>query len=236
MARILLIDDDESTLALEQLYLYEEGHETLAATDALMALDYLSLYEFDLVIVDVNMPRLSGFQLVNNIKKNKDFKDVAIAFLTSCHDKDHVTKASELGADLYLVKPISRATYIERINYFMHKNTLKPCLKVEFHDTHPTNIIVHQQVQLVAMTDLGIEVLTHYDWHVGQQVEISNEVFHHAIDTNLWLQVAAVKLDQGELKKVYLTYQQHDQIRAKKIQKYISSRRPSAMMKYPKTR
>src|SRR4051812_39940159 len=118
MARILLIDDDPTVLDLEKLILSDEGHDVLIAEEGLIALDLLQLYEFDMIIVDVQMPRFDGFQFVKTLKSNPKHSHIPIAFLTSSQEKDNIVRAAKLGADFYLVKPIDRNKFLEKIATF----------------------------------------------------------------------------------------------------------------------
>ncbi|MGE3975363.1 MAG: response regulator [Bdellovibrionales bacterium] len=104
MARILVIDDDQTVLDLEKLILSQAGYEVLTEDNALRALDLLQLYDIDLIIVDVHMPRFDGFQFVNTVRNNSELQQTAIAFLTASQQPDAVMRAAQLGADFYLSK------------------------------------------------------------------------------------------------------------------------------------
>jgi len=104
MATILVVDDDESLRGLLGLHLSAAGYEVQLAEDAIAA-GYLVLRSPpDLIICDVNMPHLDGFDFVAALKADKSVPDIPVIFLTSMEEGDHRGKA--LGAVGYLTKPV----------------------------------------------------------------------------------------------------------------------------------
>ena len=107
MARILLIDDDENILKLYKTYLQNEGFEFLSAINAFDGLDILYNYTVDLVLIDVTMPKLNGFQLFERLRRSPRFKTLPVAIFSSRNDKRH-SKAIQLGANEYILKPFEK--------------------------------------------------------------------------------------------------------------------------------
>ena len=103
-ASILVIDDDESIRQLLQLHLSAAGYEVHVAEDAISA-GYLVLRSPpDLIITDVNMPHMDGFEFIAALKGDKSIPDIPVVFLTSVEDGDH--RGKELGAVGYVTKPV----------------------------------------------------------------------------------------------------------------------------------
>jgi CheY-like chemotaxis protein len=103
-ATILVVDDDENLRQLLGLHLSAAGYAVLLAEDAIAA-GYLVLRQPpDLIISDVNMPHMDGFEFVAALKSDKTLPDIPVIFLTSFEEGDH--RGKQLGAVGYLTKPI----------------------------------------------------------------------------------------------------------------------------------
>ena len=103
-ATILVVDDDEGLRQLLRLHLTSAGYEVLLAEDAIAA-GYLVLRQPpDLIISDVNMPHMDGFEFVAALKSDKTLPYIPVIFLTSLEEGDQ--RGKELGAVGYLTKPI----------------------------------------------------------------------------------------------------------------------------------
>jgi len=102
--RILLADDSITTRALEKSILEVHGYEVLAAVDGVEALAMLRLHGADLVISDVQMPRMDGFELLEQIKNDKRLRQTPVIILTSLERREEQEKGLALGADAYIVK------------------------------------------------------------------------------------------------------------------------------------
>ena len=103
-ATILVVDDDESMRDLLRLHLTAAGYEVQVAEDGIAA-GYLVLRSPpDLIISDVNMPHLDGFEFIEALKADKTLPEIPVIFLTSVEEGDHRGKA--LGAVGYITKPV----------------------------------------------------------------------------------------------------------------------------------
>lgn len=104
MATILVVDDDESLLQLLQLHLTAAGYDVQAASDAIAA-GYIVLRSApDLIICDVNMPHMDGFEFIEAMKADKSVPDIPVIFLTSFDEGDQ--RGRSVGAVGYLTKPV----------------------------------------------------------------------------------------------------------------------------------
>lgn len=103
-ATILVVDDDASLRQLLRLHLSSAGYEVLVAEDAIAA-GYLVLRQPpDLIIADVHMPHMDGFEFVAALKSDKTLPYIPVIFLTSLEEGDQ--RGKELGAVGYLTKPV----------------------------------------------------------------------------------------------------------------------------------
>jgi CheY-like chemotaxis protein len=103
-ARILVVDDDDSLRELLRMHLSAAGYEVSTAADGISA-GYLVLKSPpDLILSDVNMPHMDGFEFVAALKSDKTLPNIPVIFLTSLEEGDH--RGKELGAVGYLTKPV----------------------------------------------------------------------------------------------------------------------------------
>lgn len=106
---ILIVDDDQSIRELLSLHLSAAGYEVHVAADAISAGYMVLRSPPDLIISDVNMPHMDGFEFVAALKADKSVPDIPVIFLTSLEEGDH--RGKNLGAVGYLTKPV-RADYL----------------------------------------------------------------------------------------------------------------------------
>jgi CheY-like chemotaxis protein len=104
---ILVVDDDELVrVALNEL-LRPEGYEVHLASGGAEALEKLDQNGYDLLMLDIIMPEMDGFELCRKIRERGDYKDTPIVFLTAKSREEDREKGIEAGANLFLSKPIS---------------------------------------------------------------------------------------------------------------------------------
>ena len=103
-ASILIVDDDESIRELLRLHLSSAGYDVRVAEDAIAAGYMVLRRPPDLIISDVNMPHMDGFEFVAALKADKTLPAIPVIFLTSVEEGDHRGKA--LGAVGYVTKPV----------------------------------------------------------------------------------------------------------------------------------
>jgi CheY-like chemotaxis protein len=105
--RILVVDDDEMVLmALDEL-LKPEGYDVHTVSSGAEALQKLSENGYDLLMLDVIMPEMDGFELCKKIRGLDQYKDTPIVFLTAKSREEDKARGLEAGANLFLSKPIS---------------------------------------------------------------------------------------------------------------------------------
>ena len=112
-ARILVVDDDDSLRELLRMHLAAAGYEVSTAADGIAA-GYLVLRSPpDLILSDVNMPHMDGFEFVAALKSDKTLPEIPVIFLTSNEEGDH--RGKELGAVGYLTKPVRADRLLELV-------------------------------------------------------------------------------------------------------------------------
>jgi two-component system alkaline phosphatase synthesis response regulator PhoP len=121
MKKILLVDDEPDIVEFLKYNLEQNGYNVIVGHDGLQALKKLSGNP-DLIILDIMMPHLNGYEVYQKIRENKNFKDVPIIFLTAKSGDTDEIKGLELGASDFIQKPISPKKLIARIKLNLRKN------------------------------------------------------------------------------------------------------------------
>jgi len=103
-ARILIVDDDENIRELLRLHLSSAGYEVQVAADAIAAGYLILKAPPDLILTDVNMPHMDGFEFVAALRADSSLPNIPVIFLTSVEDGD--SRGKELGAVGYITKPV----------------------------------------------------------------------------------------------------------------------------------
>ena len=114
---ILAVDDSATVRKFISVALSMQGFEVVTACDGMDALEKLPDQQVDLVITDLNMPNMDGFELIKALRENPDYKDLPVIILTSLNDEESKGRSARVGANSYIVKPFS----LEKIQYEVSK-------------------------------------------------------------------------------------------------------------------
>src|SRR3954468_9313167 len=104
MAKLMLVEDDNNLREIYEARLQAEGYDTATASDGEQALVVAKAEKPDLIISDVMMPKISGFEMLDILRNTDGLKDVKVIMLTALGQSDDQKRADRLGADRYLVK------------------------------------------------------------------------------------------------------------------------------------
>jgi two-component system, chemotaxis family, chemotaxis protein CheY len=118
--RILTIDDSKTIRDMLMLTLADAGFEVLQAVDGQDGLDVLSKQPVDVVITDINMPRMDGYEVIRQMRRNSAHKTIPILVLTTESESDKKNLAREAGATGWMVKPFDPDRLIATINKVAH--------------------------------------------------------------------------------------------------------------------
>lgn len=122
IANILVVDDNPKYLR-DVLPMY--GYEVVIATDGLQALKALNSEQqqrFDLVILDVMMPNMDGWETLKTIRKNKEFEDMPVIMLTALDSEQKEVSGLKFGADDYIAKPFALPNLLARIEALLRRS------------------------------------------------------------------------------------------------------------------
>lgn len=115
-ATILIVDDNAQNLELLEAYLEElPSARVLTATSGQDALAKVASDKPDLMLLDIMMPKMSGFEVCKKIKADPATKDIPVILVTALHEMGDQERGVEMGADDFLTKPVNRVDLIARI-------------------------------------------------------------------------------------------------------------------------
>ena len=123
--RILVVDDNQSNRELLERQLTREGHRVVAAEDGRGALEMLEAGEFDLVLLDLIMPGLNGFEVLSRIKADARLREIPVIMVSAFDDADSMIRCIGAGAEDYLAKPINSVLLKARITTCLEKKRLR---------------------------------------------------------------------------------------------------------------
>ena len=124
-ASILLVDDNQQNLELMQAYLETLPCRIETARDGEEAAAAIDQDPPDMVLLDVMMPRMSGFELCQKLKGNPRTRDVVVIMVTALHEVGDFERAVECGTDDFLTKPVNKLELITRVKSLLRVRLLK---------------------------------------------------------------------------------------------------------------
>ncbi len=119
---ILFVDDSDTIRKFISFGLKIRGYKVILATDGQDALEKLAVNDVDVIITDLNMPNMDGFEFIKNLKSDDFFSKLPIIVLTTEGNKEEIEKAKKLGADKYLIKPFKIDVIIKEIEESLSVN------------------------------------------------------------------------------------------------------------------
>ncbi|MFT3740573.1 MAG: response regulator [Breznakibacter sp.] len=127
--RVLVVDDNETNLTIVSSMLRSTGYEIVLAQDGKTALQILDETNIDIVLLDVMMPEMDGYQVCERIKSNEKTKDISVIFLTALRDTGDLVRGFNVGGVDYVTKPFQREELIARLNNHVQLKVARDLLK-----------------------------------------------------------------------------------------------------------
>lgn len=118
MLKILLVDDESRMLDLLALYLTPKGFECIKKTSGMEAVHYLEKNQADLILLDVMMPEMDGWETCNKIR---EFSSIPIIMVTARDQKTDIVKGLNIGADDYVTKPLDENELVARMEAVLRR-------------------------------------------------------------------------------------------------------------------
>lgn len=123
-ARILVVDDTEANRDILVRRLQRQGHQTATAENGRVALAMLGQEAFDLMLLDIMMPGMNGFELLERIKADDTLKHLPVILISALNDSENMAKGIAMGADDYLPKPFNKDILNARVGASLAKKRL----------------------------------------------------------------------------------------------------------------
>ena len=114
-AKIMVVDDNQQNLELLQAYLEDMDCQTIPAYDGQQALNLINKQLPDLILLDIMMPKMSGFEVCRRIKGSPKTKNIPIIMVTALNEFGDIERAVEAGTDDFISKPINKLELLTRV-------------------------------------------------------------------------------------------------------------------------
>jgi two-component system, OmpR family, alkaline phosphatase synthesis response regulator PhoP len=122
---ILIVDDNPQNVELLLAFLESLPVKLLTASDGVEALEQVSKNAVDLILLDIMMPRMSGFQVCKKLKTGPATRDIQILMVTALNELADIEQASEVGTDDFISKPVNKFELITRVRSLLRVRHLK---------------------------------------------------------------------------------------------------------------
>lgn len=172
--KILVVDDDRVLADVVTFMLHKEGYEVIKAFDGFAALERWKEDSPDLVILDVNMPKMGGFEVCKRIRAQSD---TPILMLTVRGEEEDILGGFELGADDYIVKPFSPSQLVARVKAILRRAGSKAPQKelqvgkLRFYPSR-REVLFLDQDEPICLTHLESQLLEYLMVNAGQVLTV----------------------------------------------------------------
>jgi sigma-B regulation protein RsbU (phosphoserine phosphatase) len=122
---LLVVDDDKVNRLLLGHYLVQQGHAVTYAENGRQALDILRTQPVEMVLLDIEMPEINGYQVLEQVIADPQLREIPIIVTSALEEMDSVVKCIEMGAEDYLTKPVNQVLLKARINASLDKKRLR---------------------------------------------------------------------------------------------------------------
>ncbi len=124
-SKILIADDNHQNCELLDAYLADEGYQIEMVYDGQQALDAVARFQPDLILLDIMMPKVSGYEICERLKANPRTRDIAIIMITALAEMGDIEKAVNAGANDFLTKPVNKLELTTRVKTLLQNRHLK---------------------------------------------------------------------------------------------------------------
>ena len=201
---ILIVDDDVTNLRLLQGIL-DNSYRVLSADSGRQALNILNSNKPDLILLDIEMPEMDGFELLSAIKQRRDCCDIPVIFLTGMQGYDREIKCLEMGAVDYIHKPVQPQLVLTRI---------KTHMELDAYRQHLTKLVDEKTATILKLQEVTIgmlAVVTEYrDGSTGQHINRTKELVKIIAENIPSDAPHSYQLDKDRLLNIIKASQLHD--------------------------
>ena len=122
--KIMVVDDHLASRVTAAALLSLEGYEVIEIENGVEALEVVHTYKPDMILLDVMMPQMSGFEVCRQLKQNEETRLIPLVFITALHDRKSRIAGIEAGADDFITKPFDRLELSARVKSLIHQKRL----------------------------------------------------------------------------------------------------------------
>ena len=195
--RILIVDDEERNVKLVKGMILSEKYEIATASCGQEALDYLESSSVDLIVLDVMMPDIDGFEVCRRLKEDDATRNIPILMVTALMEKEHRVKAMEVGADDFLSKPVDRTELLVRVKSLLriksyHDQVLETNVqitaknieleKLEQTKEELTHMVVHDLMNPLSVISMGLDLLMFDQLNYNDEQKKTMQQCHYNCD------------------------------------------------------
>lgn len=113
--KILIADDEQSIVVPLEFLMEQKGYKVMAAYNGEEAIEKIISFNPDLILLDIMLPIIDGFEVCQMIRSNPNWKDIKIIFVSAMGREVDIAKGLALGADAYITKPFANAEIIQKV-------------------------------------------------------------------------------------------------------------------------
>ncbi|HAS46449.1 MAG TPA: response regulator [Microscillaceae bacterium] len=115
MSKVLIVDDEPNILLSLEFLMKKQGYKVYIARDGAEAMDMIKEQEPEVVVLDIMMPEVDGYEVCSFIKNDDGLKHIKVIFLTAKTKPEDIEKGKEIGADAYMTKPFSTRNLMKKV-------------------------------------------------------------------------------------------------------------------------
>ncbi len=132
---ILVVDDNSDNLTVVGNYLKQKDYNLALAQDGKSALEIVNQHKIDLILLDIMMPEMDGYEVCRILKENPETKDIPVIFLTARTDTEDVVQGFQMGGVDYITKPFRKEELFARVNNHIQLKMIRDYLVQSEKDT-----------------------------------------------------------------------------------------------------
>ena len=159
--KVLIADDEPDIIEILKYNLEKEGYQVISAKDGDEALHKAKMYQPDLIVLDMMMPRKSGMEVCELLRAQAAFRETLIMFLTAVSDESTQIRGFGTGADDYVSKPVSPSVFVSKVNA-LFRRVKKPnnqTILIDKLEIDPEQFLVRYEGQTIILAKKEFELL-----------------------------------------------------------------------------
>jgi PAS domain S-box-containing protein len=190
---ILIVDDKPDNLRLLSTMLTCYGYQVRKAINGQLALQGAEISPPDLILLDINMPKMNGYQVCEKLKLSEKTKDIPVIFISALDDVMEKVKAFEVGGVDYITKPFQIEEVLARVQNQLSLRLLQSQLQLQARELHDRNSRLQQEIAERQRAEESIRFLLETTRAIGEAVD-----FHSALEVILHQVGQTIRWDVGE--------------------------------------